>query len=142
MFRKDTKVKTQWNNLELLWPADAKRLADLTSLQTLNCMSTQVSDLAPLSNLNAMQELCFTSTLVTDLAPLARLSALQTLYCARLCVSDFAPLARLAVVGHVTTPPDSRPPSLAETSVTPAGRKSRTSTLDAALGPLFVVTTV
>src|SRR5262245_60717976 len=53
-----------------------------------------------------------------------------------------APLAKLETAGQVTTPPDSVPPLLAETNVTPDGRLSFTTTLVAGEGPLLVVTRV
>src|SRR5213593_2690570 len=53
-----------------------------------------------------------------------------------------AAFARVPTTGHVTTPPDSLPPWLAETNVTPAGRVSRTTTLAAEDGPLLVTAMV
>src|SRR5216117_3545291 len=52
------------------------------------------------------------------------------------------PFARLAIRGQVTTPPDSPPPSLAETKLPPAGNVSRTTTLAAVEGPALVTTIV
>src|SRR5260370_276690 len=52
-----------------------------------------------------------------------------------------APTARLPTE-QVTVPEAFVHPELADTKVTPAGRVSVTTTLVAALGPLFVATTV
>ena len=49
------------------------------------------------------------------------------------------PLAIAATTGQVTIPPDSVPPLSAETKVTPCGSVSRTTTLEAVLGPSLVV---
>ena len=44
----------------------------------------------------------------------------------------------VAIVGQVTTPPDSAPPFDALTNVPVAGNVSAITTLAASLGPLFV----
>src|SRR2546425_1539498 len=48
------------------------------------------------------------------------------------------PLARVATAGQVTTPVAKVPPLLAETKVTPAGKVSRTTTVEASEGPWLV----
>src|SRR5204862_100127 len=52
--------------------------------------------------------------------------------------ATLAPFAIEGAVGHVTTPPDSVPPRSAERSVGQAGRRSRTPTSAARLGPASV----
>ena len=44
-------------------------IANLTSLQSLTCSDTQVTDLAPLKGLTRLQSLTCSGTQVTDLAP-------------------------------------------------------------------------
>ena len=53
-----------------------------------------------------------------------------------------APFARPGITGHVTMLPDSVPPFVAETKVTPAGSVSVTTTVVAVLGPLLVTVSV
>jgi len=76
--------------------SDLSPLAGLSALQSLDCSSTQVSDLSPLAGLSALQSLDCSSTQVSDLSPLAGLSALQSLVCSRTQVSDLSPLSGLA----------------------------------------------
>ena len=70
-------------------------LAGLTTLQSLNLMSTKVSDLSPLPGLTALQSLDLRSTQVSDLSPLAGLTALQSLNFTNTQVSDLSPLTGL-----------------------------------------------
>lgn len=74
---------------------DLSPLADLTNLQHINCLSTQVNDLTPLARLTNLQYLQFQNTQVNDLTPLARLTNLQDFSCGHTRVSDLSPLEEL-----------------------------------------------
>ncbi|MCW2284841.1 internalin A [Rhodoblastus acidophilus] len=74
---------------------DLAPLAGLTALRSLDCSSTQVANLAPLTGLTTLQSLRCWDTKVADLTPLAGLIALQYLKCWGTHVADLAPLARL-----------------------------------------------
>jgi len=87
-----------WGNKGL---SDLSPLANLTTLQSLDCHSTQVSSLAPLANLTSLQWLDCHSTQVSDLVPLANLTALQWLNCSSTRVSDLSALVNLAALRSV-----------------------------------------
>jgi internalin A len=70
-------------------------LKSLTSLQSLNCSRTQVSDLEPLRGLHSLQNLDCSWTQVSDLEPLRDLHSLQTLDCCFTKVIDLEPLRDL-----------------------------------------------
>ncbi|MFN9069632.1 MAG: leucine-rich repeat domain-containing protein, partial [Cyanobacteriota bacterium] len=67
-------------------------LEELTSLRSLDCSDTQVSDLEPLRGLPSLQTLYCSHTQVSDLEPLRGLPSLQTLYCSHTQVRDLEPL--------------------------------------------------
>ncbi|MBO9399172.1 TIR domain-containing protein, partial [Shimia sp. R9_2] len=75
---------------------DLAPLSGLSQLQSLDCSHTQVSDLAPLSGLSQLQRLTCSGTEVSDLAPLSGLSQLQSLDCWSTQVNDLAPLSGLS----------------------------------------------
>ncbi|MCC5985912.1 MAG: hypothetical protein JJU42_16265, partial [Rhodobacteraceae bacterium] len=54
-------------------------LAELTKLQELWIVKTQINDLSPLQTLTSLQRLRLDSKQVSDLAPLQGLTSLQTL---------------------------------------------------------------
>jgi internalin A len=68
----------------------------LSSLQTLDFSSTNVSDLGPLKGLSSLQRLDFSSTNVSDLGPLKGLSSLLSLNCSSTSVRDLGPLKDLS----------------------------------------------
>ena len=75
--------------------ADARPLAALTNLRSLQLIATPVSDLAPLTALTSLQSLRLGGTQVRDVAPLTALTRLQSLDLNSTQVSDLAPLAAL-----------------------------------------------
>ena len=75
--------------------SDLEQLRDLTSLQHLDCFDTQVSDLEPLRGLISLKELDCRNTHVSDLGPLRGLTSLQNLDCGGTEVSDLEPLRGL-----------------------------------------------
>ncbi|MFN5463481.1 MAG: leucine-rich repeat domain-containing protein, partial [Cyanobacteriota bacterium] len=75
--------------------SDLEPLRGLPSLQTLYCRGTQVSDLEPLRDLNSLQTLSCWNTQVSDLEPLRGLHSLQSLNCSDTQVSDLEPLRGL-----------------------------------------------
>ncbi|MFN7819132.1 MAG: leucine-rich repeat domain-containing protein, partial [Cyanobacteriota bacterium] len=70
-------------------------LEELTSLRSLDCSDTQVSDLEPLRGLPSLQTLYCSHTQVSDLEPLRGLPSLQELYCSDTQVSDLEQLRGL-----------------------------------------------
>jgi internalin A len=76
--------------------SDLEPLRGLNSLQILDCSRTQVSDLEPLQGLVSLQILDCTNTQVSDLEPLRGLFSLQILNCSFTDVSDLKPLRSLA----------------------------------------------
>ena len=70
----------------------------MSSLQSLNCAGTQVTDLTPLEQLYHLQSLFCSQTQVTDLTPLEQLHSLQSLYCSQTQVNDLTPLTRLSIL--------------------------------------------
>jgi len=80
---------------------DLSPLANLTSLQHLNCVSTQVADFSPLANLTSLQHLDCVNTQVADFSPLANLTSLQHLNCVSTQVADLSPLATLTSLQHL-----------------------------------------
>lgn len=76
--------------------SDLEPLRGLHSLQNLNCGNTQVRDLEPLRDLHSLQSLVCRFTQVSDLEPLRGLSSLQTLDCNSTQVSDLEPLRDLS----------------------------------------------
>ena len=75
--------------------SDLGPLRDLNSLQILNCCSNQVNDLGPLRGLTSLKELDCSNTQVSDLGPLRDLNSLQILNCRGSQVSDLEPLQSL-----------------------------------------------
>ncbi|WP_408591277.1 leucine-rich repeat domain-containing protein [Novosphingobium sp.] len=73
-----------------------QQIAELIWLTTLNCRSTQVSDLGPLQGLASLTTLDCRVTQVGDLGPLQGLASLATLYCGSTQVGDLGPLEGLA----------------------------------------------
>jgi internalin A len=76
--------------------SDLESLQGLSSLQILDCRDTQVSDLEPLRDLSSLRNLLCSDTQVSDLEPLQGLSSLQTLDCWNTQVSDLEPLKGLS----------------------------------------------
>ncbi|OQX01793.1 MAG: GTP-binding protein [Thiothrix lacustris] len=76
--------------------SDLKLLANLNSLQQLDCSNTQVSDLTPLVNLSNLQLLDCSNTQVTDLTPLVKLNELQKLVFHYTPIKSLSPLAKLS----------------------------------------------
>ncbi|MEM7429912.1 MAG: leucine-rich repeat domain-containing protein, partial [Pseudomonadota bacterium] len=74
---------------------DLEPLKDLQSLQSLNCDSTQITDLEPLKDLQSLQTLNCDSTQITGLEPLRDLQSLQTLHCDSTQITDLEPLKDL-----------------------------------------------
>ena len=70
-------------------------IATLTTLESLNLTSTNVTDLAPLAGLQALQSLNLSGTNVTDLAALAVFPALRSLNLQGTKVTDLRPLGDL-----------------------------------------------
>jgi internalin A len=68
-----------------------KGIQSLSTLQSLVCSRTQISDLSPLAELRQLQVLICSRTNVNDLAPLKELQRLQELNCARTPVASLAP---------------------------------------------------
>jgi internalin A len=66
-------------------------IQSLSTLQSLVCSRTQISDLSPLAELRQLQVLICSRTNVNDLAPLKELQRLQELNCARTPVASLAP---------------------------------------------------
>jgi internalin A len=82
--------------------SDLGPLRDLNSLQILNCCSNQVSDLGPLRGLTSLKELDCSNTQVSDLGPLRDLNSLQILNCSSTQVSDLKPLRALTSLQNLT----------------------------------------
>ena len=76
--------------------SDLSPLAELRQLQVLICSRTNVNDLAPLKELQRLQELNCARTPVASLATLAGSTNLRILSCARTFISDLAPLSQWA----------------------------------------------
>jgi internalin A len=68
--------------------SDLEPLQGLTSLQNLNCHSTQVSSLEPLRGLTSLQSLNCSYTQVSDLEPLRALTSLKELNCSNTPLSS------------------------------------------------------
>jgi len=73
-------------------------LKDLTALESLDLIGTQVSDLAPLQGLTALQSLVLSYTQVSDITPLQGSTALRSLDLAGTQVSDITPLQGLTAL--------------------------------------------
>jgi internalin A len=76
-------------------------IRNLPSLTTLDCSSTQVSDLSPLAGLTCLTTLNCSKTQVSDLSPLAGLTSLSVLDCSQTAVSDLSPLKGLASLAEL-----------------------------------------
>jgi hypothetical protein len=74
---------------------DLSPLSELSNLQSLDLMGTQVDNLSPLAELINLQSLNLWKTKVTDLSPLAGLTNLQALDLSRTRVMDLSPLSKL-----------------------------------------------
>ncbi|MCP5037501.1 MAG: leucine-rich repeat domain-containing protein, partial [Rhodobacteraceae bacterium] len=85
---------TALQNLDLMntQVTDISVLKDLTALQNLNLRGTQITDINVLKDLTALQSLDLWGTQVTDISVLKDLTALQNLYLSDTQVTDISVL--------------------------------------------------
>ena len=82
--------------------SDLSPLSNLTSLEHLTLIDSQVTDLTPLAEMTSLRSMDLTHTPVSDLSPLSkRLNNLISLTLTGTKVSDVAPLASLPNLVHL-----------------------------------------